>query len=102
MDLDGKTLALILCDESDGDIEAYRRVGTLHRGAEGYALHWDDGTAPLDVQAEWLERIKPVADAVKDILLDADLVLSLSVGAIPDDVDPSELLPTGLRIPPGD
>ena len=54
------------------------------------------------MEPQWLERIKPVPDDLKETLLNADVSLSLTVELIPEDMDVSELVFTGLQIPGGD
>jgi hypothetical protein len=52
------------------------------------------------VEEEWLPRIKPVPDDVKEILLHADFYFSVTVGDVDnDDFDPTQFRKTGLKWP---
>ena len=100
MELDGKILAILLCEETDGKRQASCHTGSIRRSGAGYEFHREDGSVSLNLTTEWLKRIQPVPDELKDVLLGAELVLSLTVGPIPDGVDSSDLVATGLKVPP--
>ena len=100
MELDGKILAILLCDDAAGEEEVFCHKGKIRRSGAAYEFYREDGSVSLKLTPEWLNRIQPVPDALKDILLGADLVLSLTVGPIPDGIDSSTLDATGLKIPP--
>ena len=100
MELDGKTLAILLCDQDREEVEVFCHTGRVRRSETGYEFYREDGSVSLNLRTEWIGRIQPVPDTVKEILLDADLVLSLTVGTIPDGTDLSLLEATGLKIPP--
>ncbi len=51
------------------------------------------------IQPEWLDRIKSTPADLVDILMNAEFFLPLSVGALPDDADPSDYIHTGLKLP---
>lgn len=77
----GKRLALVLWakDENDDDDVAVV-AGELIAEHQGYFVALEDQGAPFAVREEWLGRIRPVSEILKDALLDAEYQLSLIVG----------------------
>ena len=98
MELNEKSLAIILWSEKDGVEEASAHTGTLRRAGVSYEFHRGENSPTFMLEHEWIARIKPVTEDLKETLMGADYMLSLTVGPIPDNVDLSELVPTGLRI----
>jgi hypothetical protein len=97
--LTGKKLAIIAWGEDEkGEDEAAVFAG-LARWAEGH-LYLDHGGNPESFQIpdDLLDQVKPVSDDIKDILLDAEYYISMSIGPLPDD-DPDEYEQTGLKWP---
>ena len=99
MQLDGKILALILRGERGGEEEASCHTGTLRTSAGSYEFYRGDDSPSFELEPDWLKRIEPVPDDLKETLLNADYFLLLTVGVIPEDMDVSELIFTGLQIP---
>jgi hypothetical protein len=98
LELRGKILALVLWGEDDDGEESVNVfTGTVRESEGGYVLDRGDGV--VAIRPEWMSRVKAVPDDLKDILLGAEWELSLTVGNLPDDADPSEYEPIGLRIP---
>ena len=102
MELDGKTLAIILWGECDGEEEASTHTGTLRKTAVGYEFYRGENRPTFNLQPEWIDRIRLIPDDLKDTLINADLCLSLTVELIPDGMDVSDLELTGFQIPAGD
>lgn len=94
----GKRLALLLIGEDEhGQDDCAIFAGIVRQDGSRLVLDRDDG--PFELRDEWIERIRPVEAQVKDILLGADYVLSLSVGNLPGGASTAELEPTGLKWP---
>lgn len=102
MELDGKVLAVVLWGEKDGEEEASVHTGTLRKAGASYEFFREEDGPSFNLEQKWLDRIKTVPDELKETLLNADVSLSLTVGQIPDDMDVSEFVFTGLRIPEDD
>lgn len=62
-------------------------------------LHRDKDVPEFPVPDSALGRIKSVSADVRGILEGADYSITLSVGPIPDGVDPATLIHTGFRWP---
>ena len=98
MELDGKILAIILWGKKDGEEEVSAHTGTMRKTGASYEFYRGEGRPTFNLEPEWLVRIKVVTDELEGTLLNADFSLSLTVGPIPEDMDISELLFTGLQI----
>ena len=94
--LDGKSLALLLAGEDD-DWSVLR--GIVRHDGEALLLNHSESEQPFVLQPEWLDRIKPTPADLSEILMDAEFFLPLSVGALPEDADPSDYLHAGLKLP---
>lgn len=75
MELNGKILAIILWGECDGEEEASCHTGTLRKSGARYEFYRGEGSPAFNLEPQWLERIKPVPDDLKETLLDADISL---------------------------
>ena len=102
MDLDGKSLAIILWSEKDEEDEASTHTRILRRIGGTYEFYRGEDNPKFMLEPEWIERIKEVPENLRQTLMDADYCLSLTVGPIPDDLDISDWVLTGLKIPEGD
>ena len=101
MEIVGRRLALILWDkDGTGDDEVWVHAGTVRASGSGLVLDRGGDEAPVKLLPEWLARVKPVNEDLRAVLSDAEVCISLTVGPIPDGIDPSELESTGLRHPP--
>ena len=97
LDVIGKSLALILWSETpDGEDEAAVFAGTLMLENECYSLLRNDG-ALVQLQSEWIDRIKVVDPELSETLLDCEYCISLMVGDAADDDGPFEEF--GLKWP---
>ena|SRR5487761_1701764 len=96
--LNGKRFALWLTDEKDESVV----FGGIVRW-DGHTLLLDrDKKRSFEIREEWYERIKPVPDSVKKILLNTELFLRLFVGDLPLGEDESKFQNTGLQWPATD
>jgi hypothetical protein len=99
-ELVGKKIALLLIGtKENGDDDWVVFAGTVYE-VNG-ALYVDfGGRWPLfEIRDEWAARVRPTDDKSRDILLDAELFIPLTVGNLPDDAPPSEFQETGLKWP---
>ena len=64
-------------------------------------LNRGDDQPPFVVFDDWISRIKPVTEDAKAVFEDAEYYLPLSIGSLPEGVNPSEsgYLETGLVWP---
>jgi hypothetical protein len=99
-ELTGKKLAILAWGEDEqGEDEAAVFTG-IARWADGHLYLDHEGTPPyFQIPDDVLYRVKPVPDDLKDIFLDAEYYISLLIGPLPDDADPSEYIHTGLKWP---
>jgi hypothetical protein len=98
--LHDKKLAVILVgDDGTEDGEWIVLAGVAKwRGGQLF-MHRGMNAPEFLIPEETVERIKPVAPDVRDVLEDADYSVVLTVGPIPEDVDPATLIQTGFRWP---
>ena len=66
------------------------------------SVYRGEDTPEFPVPDNTLDRIKTVAPEVREILEEAEYSVTLSVGPIPDDLDPSTLNHTGFTWPKED
>lgn len=98
--LDGSTLALLLISEAasgEDDWAVFTGVFRLRNGAA--LLERGPGKPAVELQLEWLERIKTTNETTRSILLDAAYYLPLRVGDIPEHADRSAFQAIGLKWP---
>ena len=97
----GSRLALLLTgeDEHGGD-DWVVFAGVVRQDGERLVLERNEG--PFELRAEWIERIRPVKAELRDVLLDADYVLTLSVGNLPAGAPTDGFEATGLKWPQKD
>ena len=79
--LDQKLALLLWGEDENGEEDVAVFSGVLISQDGSYFLKGDDGNNP-EIREEWLERIQPVNSELKEMLLDCDYQLSLSVGNI--------------------
>ena len=84
----------------DGEDEVYASAGELvERDGALVFVRQDGGVLPFE--AEWLARAKPVTEDLRSIFgSESEFFVLLSVGNLPDDADPTDYKPTGLKLPP--
>jgi hypothetical protein len=87
-EVDGRSLALLLVQESDGDVESTCVVtGRARWDGERLSVDMGDGSAPLSVPEPKVDRIRRVPLELRSELEGADLFLMLYVAPIPQDSD---------------
>ncbi len=96
----GRSIALLLSGENTEGKPEYAVFRGLVEEADGkLQINLGEGRGALPLSPDYLERIRPVKEELREILLGADLLLSLSVGPLPEDAAPGEFQPLGLRWP---
>jgi hypothetical protein len=99
-ELTGKKLALVvLGDDEKGETEGAVFTG-LAQWVNGH-LYLERGRnqKPFQLPDDTLERIKPVPADIKDIVLEAEYYLTMSIGPLPEDANPNDYIETGLKWP---
>ncbi|HMO41532.1 MAG TPA: hypothetical protein PKE26_16050 [Kiritimatiellia bacterium] len=96
----GKTVALVMMG-IDESVEDDWVVVKGHIEADGDSLMFIHGGTPdrFPLPDDALDRISPTTSDTREILLDADLHLFLSVGPKPDDEENNDYIKTGLKWP---
>ncbi len=85
--LDGKILAVLLMGEN-GSVEEDWSVFTNPVHCVKNQLHFETDDSMFIIPKELLHRIEPVKNIkLKKILLDADFMLRLTPGAVPQSID---------------
>ena len=97
---DGRSLALLLWGKTeDGKDDVAIFIGTLRNEGGGLCMIQADGS-PVTIRPEWYDRIKPVSDSeIASVLRGAEFVLSLSIGDLPETLNPAELESLGVKWP---
>ena len=71
--------------------------------AKGHAAHLfvyrGHDVPEFPIPDDTLARVKPVPSELRKILEESDYYTRLTVGPLPKDTDPSEILHTGLNLP---
>ena len=90
--LNGKKLCLLLWGKDKNGEDDVRAFSGIAQSKDNVLLlKREDGDIPI--QNEWFDRIKKINDAeTKSILLDSDYSISLTIGNLPEDEDPLNLL----------
>lgn len=97
-EIDGKSLALLLIGEDENgedDCAVFR--GTARW--DGTDLHFVREGVDFAIPADALGRIRSVDSAIRDIMLDAEYFIPLSVGPLPAGADATDFARTGLKWP---
>jgi hypothetical protein len=101
MDIVGKRLALLLWEKDQNhEDEVWLHTGTVRQSGSGLVLDRGADKPKVKLLPEWLPRIKPVNDEIRETLRGAEICLSLTVSLIPEGMDPSQFEDIGLRHPP--
>ena len=91
---------VFIVDKPDGEEEWQPRTGTIVPGADGLAICFPPQTkATIQLDPEWEERLRPVPEDMRKHC-EADFMIYITVGQLPDDADLSEYLSTGLNLGP--
>jgi hypothetical protein len=94
-DVNGKKFALWLHKDA-GESAVFS--GTIQYDGHSVQLVRENETS-VGIREEWYERIKPVPEPVRDILMGADFFLLLFISDLPSDADESGFESLGLRWP---
>lgn len=96
--LHGKRIAVLLNGQDEaGEEEWAVLAGRAVWDGEKLRVDRGSGRKPFPAPYHALDRLKPVQDEVREILLDADFWLPLFVGPLPEDADQGEYESTGLN-----
>jgi len=99
-DLDGRLIALLVIGQTEGgEDDGAAFTGILRFEAEQPYLDRGPGKQRVELEPEWLERIKPVDAAIRQILIGADYYIPLSIGPVPEGEDESKFRSIGLKWP---
>ncbi|MGH7595682.1 MAG: hypothetical protein ACREOI_04985 [bacterium] len=98
-EIDGKSIALLLVDETKEEADWFVLNGIARFSESAFYVELVTSQKPFEIQIEWLSRIKPTPKELRDVLSDADYYLPLVVGSLPDDADLNEYVHTGLKLP---
>jgi hypothetical protein len=91
-------LSLLIMGEDDDEEDDWAILtGIVQDTGDGLILARPDG--PFALRLEWLDRVKPVDERVKRILLGADYVLPMRIGDLPASATPKQLHDLGLTKP---
>ena len=94
----GKKLALLIVGEDEqGKDDVVVFTGIVRQDGRSLILERVEG--PFALLDEWLERVQPVDNDVRDILLDSDFVLPLSIGNLPGGANTADFESTRLKWP---
>jgi hypothetical protein len=97
--IDGKKLTMVAWskdEEGKDDVAVF--TGTAVLSESGLSLKRSDDSF-LELRDEWIERIEKVPSHLKETLMDADYLFSVSVGNVSDGSDFSGFEETGLKWP---
>lgn len=95
-ELKNKTIAIIAVDVDSKDEEnLVVYSGTINLKDDQLFFN-RDGNNLFEI-SDWQERIKIVGDDVKNILLDCNYSLTLSIGDLPENENPNDYKETGLK-----
>jgi hypothetical protein len=98
-----KKLAIIMIEKNgDEDSEGVVITGIAKWQNGHLSVYRGEDTPEFPIPDDTLDRIKLVAPEVKDILEEAEYSIMLSVGPIPEKVDPNTLNYTGFTWPKKD
>ena len=97
--LHGKKIAVIVTEVDKGNSETAVFTGIARWTGDSLVMMRGDTEPPFDIQPEWYERIKPVKEEVRSILLGAEYTFTLLMGVLPETGDRESFQATGLRWP---
>ena len=99
-DVNGRRLAMVACGEKpDGSADVVVFAGPAEWDGDHLSMHHESSQSSLVLPDEFLGRLQPVPSDLRSILLDADYSLSVTIGDLPADADPSEYVRIGLMWP---
>jgi hypothetical protein len=98
-ELEGKTLALLIFAEREGQEDDVHVIDGTVQALDGkLVLHFSEEQAPFPIQEDWLPRIKPTPEGIRAMLQNVQFCLSLSMGPLPQDTDMADYLATELNL----
>jgi hypothetical protein len=98
--LHDEKFAVIMVEDNGSEDGDWVVLWGIAKWRDGHVfVHRGMDTPEFPVPDNALDRIKPVNADVRDILEGAEYFVSLSVGPIPNTVDPATLIHTGFRWP---
>ncbi len=99
-DTHGKRIAMIAWGEKeDGSDDVTVFTGIADWRDRHLTMVREPKESSFQIPDEWLNRLNPVEEKLKEILLEADYCFSVSIGNLSDGEDLSMLQKTGLRWP---
>jgi hypothetical protein len=102
-DVHGRCLAMMVWGKkADGTDDVAVFTGTAEWDGQRLVMLRRHGEPPLEVQGEWLDRLKPVDPDLRSELLGAEYYFSVTIGPLPAGDDMSQYRETGLTWPPNE
>jgi len=99
-EIHGKRLAMVAwAEKDDGSDDVAVFTGIAHWDGNTLMMCREPIESSLEIEMDWLTRIKEVVPDLRDTLLGAEYYFSVSVGDISEVDDPSELKTTPLKWP---
>ncbi len=96
----GKQLSVVLWGKNnDGEEEAITFSGGLIYDGDDFLVDRSPENAPFRLIEDWVSDITAMAGELAEIFPGSDLILQLTVGDLPGDVDKSTLQKTGFVWP---
>ncbi len=98
--VDGKKLAIIAWakdEKGEEDVAVFTGVASWNGKQLTLLRHPEQDS--FVIPNDWLSRLKEMTPDLRDILLDADFSISVSVGLLPDNADLSQYENLPLRWP---
>ena len=91
---------IFIIDKPDGEEEWQPRTGVIIPGTGGLAICFPPSTAAsFQLNPEWEERLRPVPKDMRTYC-EADFMIYITVGQLPDDAGFDEYSFTGINIGP--
>lgn len=101
--LHGKRIAMVMwATKPDGSDDVAVLAGSADWDGRRLCILREPPDPPFPVLPEWFDRVKPVPEELRKILLDAEYHFSVLVGNMEDAGDRDALVKTGLKWPGGD
>ena len=96
----GKRLAMIAWGEKeDGSEDVVVFAGIANWDGENLTMLCEPPHSSFQVPNEWWDRLQPVSDDLKEVLLEADFCFSVTVGNLLEGEKVSAYIKTGLKWP---
>jgi hypothetical protein len=96
----GKRLALLVQCKGDKGAEDWAVFTGIATTEPGRVVVLRDPGGPIEIPSEWLARVQPILDEEsRQILLDAEFLICLSIDDLVEGADPGEYRDIGLQWP---